>query len=320
MRADRLLSIVLLLQNHGKLTSKELARRLEVSERTIMRDMDALSAAGIPVYADRGSNGGWMLAEGYRTTLTGMKATELLSLLLIPSSLLDDLGLREEGDSALRKLLASTTAEQRRDAEFARERLHIDGAGWHESTKDSSPCLPLLQEAVWEERAVRVEYEREDGVVTRTLQPLGLVAKRNVWYLVAETGDAALRTYRLSRLRHAELLDETFTRPAGFDLASYWAQSTSQFTASLPRYPARIRLRDDVLARLSQDRYVRVGPVRAAGGGWSEAEVEFHTLESAAETILRFGPRMVAIAPAELRAAVIAEAKALLAQYGEEQA
>lgn len=155
--------------------------------------------------------------------------------------------------------------------------------------------------------------------MTRTLHPLGLVAKRNVWYLVAETGEASLRTYRLSRLRHAELLDETFARPAGFDLASYWAQSTAQFTASLPRYPARIRLRDDVLARLSQDRYVRVGPVRAAGGGWSEAEVEFHTLESAAETILRFGPRMVAIAPAELRAAVIAEAKALLAQYGEEQ-
>ncbi|MDG0875741.1 YafY family transcriptional regulator [Paenibacillus thiaminolyticus] len=320
MRADRLLSIVLLLQNHGKLTSKELARQLEVSERTIMRDMDALSAAGIPVYADRGSNGGWMLAEGYRTTLTGMKATELLSLLLIPSTLLDDLGLREEGDSALRKLLASTTAEQRRDAEIARERLHIDGAGWHETTQDSSPFLSLLQEAVWEERAVRVDYEREDGVVTRTLHPLGLVAKRNVWYVVAETGDAALRTYRLSRLRHAELLDETFMRPAGFDLASYWAQSTAQFTASLPRYPARIRLRDDMLERLSLDRYVRVGPVRAAGGGWSEAEVEFHTLESAAESILRFGPRMEALAPAELRATVIAEAKALLAHYGEKQA
>lgn len=167
VRADRLLSILLLLQNHGKMTSRELARRLEVSERTIFRDMEALCTAGIPVYADRGSTGGWALTEGYRTRLTGMKAQELMSLLLMnSSSLVDDLGLRGEFDSACLKLLAASPAELRRDAEVARERIHVDGAGWHQ-TSESSTYLPVVQEAVWEERTLRIEYERHDGDCSR---------------------------------------------------------------------------------------------------------------------------------------------------------
>nr|WP_240463788.1 WYL domain-containing protein [Paenibacillus apiarius] len=316
VRADRLLSILLLLQNHGKMTSRELARRLEVSERTIFRDMEALCTAGIPVYADRGSTGGWALTEGYRTRLTGMKAQELMSLLLMnSSSLVDDLGLRGEFDSACLKLLAASPAELRRDAEVARERIHVDGAGWHQ-TSESSTYLPVVQEAVWEERTLRIEYERHDGLVTRTIHPLGLVAKRSVWYVVADT-DGGLRSYRLSRVRHAELLEEAFARPAGFDLAAYWEQSTAQFQSSLPRYPARVRLNDRLLPRFTRERYVKVLHTVPADDGWSEADVEFDTLDSAAEMILGFGSFMEAIAPAELRSRVISEAKAILARYKE---
>ncbi|MBP1990651.1 helix-turn-helix transcriptional regulator [Paenibacillus eucommiae] len=347
MRADRLLSILLLLQNHGRLSSRQLAEKLEVSERTIHRDMEALSASGIPVYAERGSNGGWALTEGYRTDLTGMKAGEIQALLLIrSSSLLSDLGMGADFEAAFQKLLAASPATVQKDAEYVRQRLHVDGAGWHQSN-ESLPHLAAVQEAVWEQRKLSIHYKRDGAVVQRIVHPLGLVAKRSVWYLVAavygkireigeiaESGEIAkiegivgvveiegieeMRTYRISRLLDAQMLEETFTPPADFDLAQYWGQSTEQFKSKLPRYPAHLRLSEKLLPRIAQERYIRVLHTYPAENGLIEAEVEFHTLESACEMLLGFGPLAEALAPAELRDRVISEARAIMALYRKE--
>src|SRR5579871_117459 len=182
MRADRLLSIMLLLQVHRRMTASELARRLEVSERTIHRDMEALSAAGIPVTAQRGAGGGWLLLEGYRTNLTGLTNAEIQALFLTtPARLLADLGLGRASDAASIKLLAALPAVSRRGAEYARQRIHVDIAGWGQA-EGSIPFLAALQDAIWQEYRVGIAYRRADGAaVERVVDPLGLVAKGSIW-------------------------------------------------------------------------------------------------------------------------------------------
>src|SRR5215831_19484567 len=186
MRADRLLSILLLLQVHRRITAGELARRLEVSERTIHRDMEALSTAGISVVADRGVGGGWSLLDEYRTNLTGLNRAEIRALFLGgPGRLLADLGLEKASDAALIKLLAALPSANRSDAEYIRQRIHIDISGWHRPD-ESIPFLPVLQEAIWRDRKLAMTYGRGGGCdpVDRLVDPLGLVAKGSVWYLV----------------------------------------------------------------------------------------------------------------------------------------
>jgi predicted DNA-binding transcriptional regulator YafY len=237
MRADRLLSILLLLQMHQRITARELATRLEVSERTIHRDMEALSTAGIPVTAERGSSGGWSLLAEYSTNLTGLTEAEIQALFLTrPSHLLADLGLHQASEAAFIKLLAALPSLSRRDAEYVRQRIHIDATGWHHTDENVS-CLATLQEAVWQERKVSLTYQRGDGpIVERMVDPLGLVAKGSTWYLVAAV-DGEVRTYRISRMQGASLTSEPCIRPRDFDLAAYWAQSSTNFVANLPRYP-----------------------------------------------------------------------------------
>ncbi|MBD2872325.1 helix-turn-helix transcriptional regulator [Paenibacillus arenilitoris] len=314
MRAGRLLSIVLLMQNYGKLTAKELAEKLEVSERTILRDMDSLSGAGVPVYAERGQRGGWALSEGYRTNLTGMRAEELASVLVASQSgLLGDLGIEKHFEAAVQKLLAASPDEASKDAALARQKIHIDGAGWHRSN-ETAPLLSVVQEAVWEERKLRIAYGREDGPAERVVHPLGLVAKRSVWYLVAES-EGELRTYRISRLTAAETLAERFERRPGFDLAACWEQSISEFKRRLPKYPAKVKVREATAGRLAKERFVRLAEPMPADGGWMVAEAEFETLESACEIVLSFGRRIEVLEPEELRAMVRAEAAASAALH-----
>lgn len=317
MRAARLISILLLMQNNGKMTSKELAEKLEVSERTIVRDMESLSEARIPVYAERGVHGGWILSEGYRTNLTGMHANELVSVIVGSSSaLLGDLGIEKHYEAAVQKLLAATPSEVSKGAALVRQKIHIDGAGWHQM-QETLPYLSVVQEAVWEERVLRLRYPREDGIAERIVHPLGLVAKRNVWYLIAEVSGEK-RTYRISRLLDAVMLEEQFERPNGFDLAEYWEQSMGEFKQRLPQYPAMIRLEEAVLIRLSKERYVKIIESSASQKmNWLDARVEFQSMESAYEIVLSFGSRIEVIEPAELRHRVMAEAKAIHSLYGD---
>ncbi|MGG1615004.1 helix-turn-helix transcriptional regulator [Paenibacillus sp. FSL K6-2441] len=317
MRADRLLNLLLLLQNRGKMSSRQLAELLEVSERTIVRDIEALSAAGIPVYAERGSRGGWVLADSYRTNLTGMRPEEIVSLLLTNhNELLKDLGIQGDFQAAYQKLLAAAPAPIRQDAEMIRERLHIDGAGWHAS-EEAFPWLAAVQQAVWTQRKLRIRYRKEDDVTERIIHPLGLIAKRNVWYVAAEQEpDRELRTFRISRLEEASLLEETFVRPDGFDLAAYWEQSTARFKSELPRYLARIRTNETGLSQLRRERFIKVlhteGPDNQ---GQILAEIDLQTLDWACGVILRNGRDVEVLEPQELRERVKSEAQAILTLY-----
>jgi predicted DNA-binding transcriptional regulator YafY len=320
MRADRLLSILLLLQTHQRLTGRDLAKRLEVSERTIHRDMEALGMAGVPVSAERGTGGGWSLLEGYRTQLTGLNTAEIQALLLPrPARLLSDLGLQQAADAALLKLLAALPAVSRSNAEYARQRLHVDGAGWHEATEAVPHLLPI-QEAIWQERKLLLSYQRGDGAqVERLTDPLGLVAKGGVWYLVAAV-DSELRSYRVSRVQNVQITEEPFMRPEGFDLAAYWQQSTADFKAHLPRYPATLRADPAIVSAMrSADRYARVEEVSLPDSdGWVTVCMLFEEEHNACEYVLRFGRRVQVVEPASLRAAVIQEAESIVALYAED--
>jgi predicted DNA-binding transcriptional regulator YafY len=352
MRAGRLISIVLLLQNYRKLTSKELAEQLEVSERTIVRDMEALSGAGVPVYAERGAQGGWTLTEGYRTNLTGMRAEELSSMLIAAQGgLLRDLGLGEHIETAVQKLLAAAPGEASASAADVRQKIHIDGAGWHQQAPDKPDLLPAVQEALWANRKLRLSYIRDGQTARRIVLPLGLVAKRSVWYLVAKTeaepnnavagerhgsaeqaselrqaadgrtigtaaaDDDGLRTYRVSRLDGAEMLEDAFPRPQSFELATYWEQSLGAFKERLPKYAATVRLTETAASRLSRERYIKLLHTTPEGSGWLTAALECQTLESAAEIIMGYGGEIYVLEPDQLRQRIIAGLRSGLKNY-----
>jgi predicted DNA-binding transcriptional regulator YafY len=320
MRADRLLSILLLLQVHRRLTAGELATRLEVSQRTIHRDMDALSAAGVPVYAQRGASGGWALTEGYRTNATGLTEAEIRTVFLAkPPRLLADLGLDGASEAALIKLLAALPSAHRRGAEDVRQRIHIDVSGWHPAEADAVPALPILQDAIWRERKLLLTYRPQGGEpAERLVEPLGLVAKGSTWYLIAAV-DGEPRTYRVSRIVAARSTEGPFLRPEGFDLAAYWEQSKSDFVAGLPRYHATVRVDPTILPRLRfAARYARVDPEPTPDpDGWIRVAIRFQFAADAREFVLGFGPTIEVLDPPELRDDVIALARAVVARYAD---
>lgn len=320
MRADRLLSTLLLLQVHRRMTARELARRLEVSERTIHRDMEALSGAGVPVVADRGTGGGWRLLEAYRTDLTGLNEAEIQALFLTkPPRLLADLGLDRASEAALIKLLAALPSVSRHSAQDIRQRIHIETAGWR-SPDETFPHLPALQEAVWQERKLRLTYRRSDETtVERVVDPLGLVAKGSTWYLVAAVeGDP--RTYRASRVLGTELLDEPCCRPLGFDLAAYWERSAVEFKAHIPKYAASLRVDPSLLSYAkAAGRFVTIArEYPPDADGWVRLDMLFDGGEhNAREYALSFDTRVEVLEPPELRESVLRAAERIVALYGE---
>jgi predicted DNA-binding transcriptional regulator YafY len=306
MRADRLLSLLLTLQTEGKVKAKELARRQGVSPRTIYRDLDALTAAGVPVYAEPGPTGGVALMDGYRTQLTGLSEAELQTLFFgKPPALLQDLGLANVADAALLKVLASLPAPSRVGASSARQHLYIDTTGWARS-RDAVPLLPQLYEAVQQERRVTLHYARPDKrgeSVTRLVDPLGLVARGSTWYLIAAV-EGELRTYRVSRVQGLELMGEPCLRPDGFDLATYWEASKAAFREQLPRYPVTVRAKPDIADRMRvSERYARVvtEAQTADEDGWLRLGLLFEVDWEACEYLLSFGPAVEVVEPPELR-------------------
>ena len=318
MRADRLVSIMLLLQARQRMTAGELAEQLEVSERTIHRDMDALSIAGIPVMSERGKNGGWSLVEGYQTRLNGLNPDEIQALFMgQPAHILADLGLQDASQAALLKLYAALPAIRRHEAESVRNRIHIDSAGWHPRAQQTNIDLPILQQAIWQEHALAITYERGNGEITkRIVEPLGLVAKGSIWYLVAHIDDE-MRNYRVSRIHQATITEQRFTRPPDFDLSSYWAQSTSEFVATLPRYIAQVRVDSAILPRMHYtERFAKIQEVGTVDeNNWCEVVIRFDTEDEACRYILGFGPQMEVLEPQDLRAKVIDLAQKTLEFY-----
>lgn len=317
MRADRLLSIMLLLQTHRRLTSRQLAEWLEVSQRTIHRDMDALSSAGVPVTAERGQGGGWMLLDGYRTDLTGFNALESQTLFLtrLPQPLIQ-LGLEEAAEAARLKLLAALPAVARQNAEAARQRLYIDPTGWRQRG-ESAPLLARVQDAVWQNRVLRMEYRGGNGALSeRSVHPLGLVAKGSIWYLIAQR-EGETRTYRLSRIETAEVTDTPADRPADFDLARYWEQSSADFSARLPRYPVTLRVSPELLPAIRHGvGFTRIESVgEPEPDGWTRVLVNFGVEFEAHAFVLRHGNQVEIVDPPDLRDSVVRMARKILDLY-----
>lgn len=319
MRASRLVSLLLLLQSRGGQTAAELARELEVSVRTIHRDVEALSQSGVPIYADRGPHGGIRLVDGYRTRLTGMTADEAEALFLsgLPGPAAE-LGLGTVVAAARLKVLAALPTELRARASRLVERFHLDAAAWYHPD-EAVPHLGPLSEAVWESQRVEIAYDRGDKTVERVLEPLGLVLKAGVWYLVAGA-DGEPRTYRVSRVTRVRATDETFDRPAGFDLAAFWTESSSAYERDTPRVEVVLRLAPDRLPRLHD--VIGGRPFStlerldvADPDGWLHVRVQLDWPNEVVAQVLAVGPRCELLEPAELRERIAAQARRVAEQY-----
>ncbi|WP_216214331.1 helix-turn-helix transcriptional regulator [Amycolatopsis aidingensis] len=322
MRASRLLSVLLLLQNRGRMTADELAAELEVSVRTVYRDLDALSGAGVPVYADRGRTGGYQLAAGYRTRLTGLTEQEAQSLSLagLPVAAAE-LGLGTVLTTAQLKLHAALPGELHPRAGKIAERFHLDVPGWHRDI-ESLPHLPALAEAVWQSSRIMVRYRKWGSrEVSRTLDPLGLILKGGSWYLAARCAGTD-RTYRVSRMLELTDLGERFDRPADFDLARYWREWSEQFERRLYSRIAVVRM-----SPLAQDLVpfycgtVGVRALHAATGppdehGWLRVDLPVEPTRAAVGELLRFGQELEVLEPEDLREQVAEAARKVVGRYG----
>ncbi len=321
MKASRLLSILMLLQSRGRLTAAELARAVEVSTRTILRDIDQLSAAGVPLWGERGRAGGFQLKPGWSTQLTGMTQPEAGALLLagLPGPA-TELGLGAAAASARLKLVASLPAEWREHAERVGERLHVDPLDWYRAP-DTPHGLREMAEAVWNGRRVTLTYESWRGVSRRELEPLGLVLKAGAWYVAArQTGQTEVRTYRLASIVTLESVGKAFRRPRGFDLEGWWRQASARFEAQLRQLPARVRLSPRGLKRVRNGRLAFAPlsvPSRRRGrmADWQEGVLALESVEQGALQLLALGAEVQVLEPLALRQELVRLAESVLALH-----
>ncbi|MEK8033040.1 WYL domain-containing protein [Ideonella sp. DXS29W] len=319
MRASRLLSIQMLLETRGRMSARALADALEISVRTLYRDIDELTAAGVPVYAERGRAGGFELMRGWKTTLTGLTPSEaqavFLSGLAGPAA---DLGLGSDVEQAQLKLLAALPAAWRDDARRVSSRLYLDPIDWYRES-EPLPHLATVASAVWEERPVAIHYESWKLTSRRAIHPLGLVLKAGAWYLVASSGEQA-RTYRVSNILQAELLDGTVHRPKGFDLTAYWRESVRRFEAQLIQGEAIVRANAaglKALSHLSAAVAKAVSAIQrpAADDERVELRIPIESIDHATGQLLRLAPDVEVLGPPALRRSTLERVKQLVALY-----
>ncbi|MCY1144617.1 WYL domain-containing protein [Actinoplanes sp. Pm04-4] len=322
MRADRLLSLLLLLQTRGRMTAQGLADELEVSVRTVYRDIESLGAAGVPVYADRGPAGGYQLLDGYRTRLTGLTSDEAGTIFLAgmpgPAA---ELGLGSVLAAAQLKLRASLPGELADRADRVRERFHLDAPGWFRAG-EPVPYLSTVADAVWSGRRIEMRYRRWKAPreVTRTLHPLGIVLKAGRWYLVAAT-DTRTTAYRVSNILDAELLDEPASRPEGFELAAFWDEWTERYERSVYTGTATVRMTAAALDRMAfvfppeMSRVARAEAGDPDEAGWLVTRVPIESVRHGHIELLKLGADAEVLDPPELRAAFAETARGLAATY-----
>jgi predicted DNA-binding transcriptional regulator YafY len=304
------------------MTADELAERLEVSTRTIYRDLDALSISGVPVYAERGPNGGCMLMESYRTNLTGLNEKEVQALFMFTvPGLLADLGADKASEAAMLKLMASLPAPFQQDATFVQKRLHLDPAAWFQ-TEEDVPFLSLVQTAVWENKRLRMNYRRGDGQwVKRMLDPYGLVAKASIWYVVGAMYNSMIQVYRVSRIMDAELTGSTFERPNDFNLASYWQTWRDQFETRQNSLAVTLRVSPNsgpLLALVFGEGVVAKlinAPEDEAAAGFVTISLTFDSIETACRQLIGLGTAVEVLAPHTVRQMLQKEAIQLLQRY-----
>jgi predicted DNA-binding transcriptional regulator YafY len=310
VKSSRLVSVLLLLQTRGRKTAAQLAEELEVSVRTVYRDVEALSAAGVPLYGDAGHAGGYRLLDGYRTRLTGLTADEAEALFLagVPGPA-DELGLGSVLAAAQLKVRAALPAELRPHADRISGRFHLDAPGWY-AEADETPFLAAVADAVWNSRPLRILYRRWRAPtdVERRLEPYGLVLKAGRWYVVA---GPAPRTFRVDQILRLDESGEEFTRPDDFDLAAYWTAYQRDFHDRLYRGEALVRLAPGVtLPRTTEIN----GSTRK--DGWILATVPIESVDQAHAEFLRLGSGIEVLEPPELRERIARTVAELAERYG----
>ena len=308
MRADRLLSLLLLLQTRGLMSARALATELEVSERTIYRDVEALAIAGVPIYAETGVKGGYALLDSYRTSLTGMNEPEVhaLFMLSIPEPLAD-LGVSQELRSALLKLTAALPAQQRQDEAHVRQRIHLDADWWFQGG-ESLLHLPTIQQAVWQDLKLSIQYQLQYGPplgVEQVIEPYGLVAKAGVWYVVYGH-NGRFHSKRISKITKVDLLETSFTRDQTFDLVDFWQTWCHAVETQRAQYPVTVRVAADFVEQLPQ--YLGETALAALSAvetidvdGWQTITLNFEYLEEARTKLLGLGGAVEVLAPLPLR-------------------
>ncbi len=308
MRASRLLSILMLLQTRGRLSAPVLAAELEVSQRTILRDIDHLSAAGVPIWSDRGRDGGFQLREGWSTNLTGLTENEAQALFLsgMPSAAAE-LGLGNASVSARLKMLASLPDELRENAEQVNARLHFDPIDWFRAAVPTDH-LQAIAHCVWHQRIADMQYESWKGTKRRTIKPLGLVLKAGTWYTAALADDAKeARIYRLSNIHQLEVRDTVFRRPKKFDLAEFWKQSTQRFETEIYSDVATLLVSKRGMRQLLElsatvgEAAKKTAVPDASHEGWSKVIVPIESLDHASGQLLGLGVEVQVIEPPALR-------------------
>ncbi len=314
----------MLLQTRGKLPAWKLAKELEVSERTIYRDVEALSMAGVPVYAERGPGGGVSLVDSYRTTLTGLTADEAQALFMlnIPAPLFD-LGVGQQLKAALLKLVAALPVGRQQDEGRVRQRIHLDASWWFQD--EPAPLLQKLHQAVWQDRKLEIAYrhEHQNIMTTQVVEPYGLVAKASVWYLVAAR-QGRLRVYRAGRVVQVRALEECFERSSDFDLAEFWAGWCQAVEHDRPEYPVRVRVSPALAQALPyyfgagiHTRLAQASPPDEHG--WLQLTLIFESLEAARSRLLDFGRAVEVLAPDPLRLSLLDLAEQVVAFYKERE-
>ncbi|MFF7947452.1 helix-turn-helix transcriptional regulator [Streptomyces griseorubiginosus] len=323
MRAARLIKMVLLLQSRPSMTAAELARELEVSERTVTRDAQALSEAGVPVYADRGRAGGYRLIGGYRTRLTGLARGEAEALFLsgVPGAL-REMGLEDAASAARLKVSAALLPSLSDASRTAAQRFHLDAPNWFTEPK-APELLPAVAEAVWDDRRVTARYRGQEREVERELEPYGLVLKAGVWYVCARVAEGgSFRVYRIDRFTAVEARADRFVRDEEFDLPGFWAERAAQFARSILRAEVVVRLSGDGVRSLpyAVDPASAREALTAAGtpdeDGWLTVTLPVESEQVAHAQLLGLGPEVEVLAPESLRARFVDDVRRLGRLYG----
>lgn len=317
MRADRLLKLMLYLQVHGKATTENLAAELDVSRRTVLRDIDALSSAGIPIYTVSGHGGGVSLDENYRLRLTGLKEKELQALIISNNtSLLADIGFDDAAKASLLKVLGSIPSVHEKTARDIQNRILIDPIAWWRHNY-AETCLNDLKQATFQDKLIDIDYLKHNGdILQRHVAPYGLVAKGSVWYLIAAHEDK-YRSYRVSRIRRVLVLPQTFQRDPQFDLETYWQNSIASFVSNHAAYSFTARISD---AKSSFVEWYTPGYyhiIQHSEDGWFIAQFEVESIEVALMLMFALGEQAEIIDPPQLHEAYTTQLRNVLKQMRE---
>ena len=301
MKADRLISILMLLKVHKQLTAKDLAKRLEVSVRTIYRDIESLSSLGIPIFTDRGTNGGIKLLGDYQTSLSGLNKDELYSL-FIPTGdkVLEDLGIGKLKDSTMIKLLGDSSIYQINEIKNIQNYIFIDMYTWGENPlKVDTAILSILKEGIWNSKVLNIAYKKINETKNVLLNPLGLVCKRGIWYLIGENNDI-IKTYKVSNIESALLTDILFDRPKDFNLEKYWKSSTSNFKSSIPKHTFTFKVNPSIVNHIKSRQFISISNIVVEDDN-IYMDIDFDAVFQGIEFAFGYGKDIEIISPIDAR-------------------